>query len=247
MGSLCGACPRTRRRSLSPASFSADRRAWPLLERRGTPASLLGETPETHGRRLVCICVPTSSAVVIGSTQPASDFDESELSVAGLALIRRRSGGGAVLVAPACQVWLDVFVPIDDELSQKDIGKSFYWLGEVFADALKSVLSGAEIRVHRAGVVSSPWSKVLCFSGLGAGEVLVGGRKVVGMSQRRQRNGAWIHSMALLSEQATELAGYVSGPLELRASARAALEKSGLIGAELLAEPLTAALVERLG
>jgi lipoate-protein ligase A len=207
--------------------------------------------PETRGRRLACICVPTSSAVVIGSAQPVADFDGPSLRAAGLGLVRRRSGGGAVLVAPACQVWLDVFIPVGDELFQLDVGRSFHWLGEVFAQALAGVLEGAfsppEIEVHRGGVVSSPWSKVLCFAGLGAGEVLVDGRKVVGMSQRRQRDGAWIHSMALLSGRAVELAELVSGGEERRAGARGALRQSGLVGAEHLAQPLTVALLERLG
>ena len=39
---------------------------------------------------------------------------------------------------------------------------------------------------------TTPWSKVLCYAGLGAGEVTVAGRKVVGMSQRRERLGCLV-------------------------------------------------------
>jgi lipoate-protein ligase A len=43
----------------------------------------------------------------------------------------------------------------------------------------------------------SRWSPLVCFAGLGPGEVLVDGRKVVGLSQRRTRAGARFHCAAL--------------------------------------------------
>ena len=74
---------------------------------------------------------------MIGSAQPASDFDAERLAAAGIELVRRRSGGGAVLVAPGSQVWLDVFVPNGDVLgASPDVGRSFHWLGDVFAAAI---------------------------------------------------------------------------------------------------------------
>ncbi|MDP9389628.1 MAG: hypothetical protein M3Q48_17360, partial [Actinomycetota bacterium] len=49
---------------------------------------------------------------------------------------------------------------------------------------------GAGGVVHRGGLVASAWSAMVCFAGLGPGEVTVGGRKVVGLAQRRTREGA---------------------------------------------------------
>ncbi len=194
--------------------------------------------------------MPVRPSVVIGSAQAASDFDAERLTSAGLDLVRRRSGGGAVLVAPGRQVWLDVFVPNGDVLAQADVGKSFHWLGEVFAEAIASVLGppsrNARIEVNRGAARKTPWSKILCYAGLGPGEVTVAGRKVVGMSQRRDRSGAWIHSMALLGEQGGALADLLSGTADLRADARAALGEVGLSGGEQLVEPLTEELLSRL-
>lgn len=153
MGPLRGACPRPRRRSLNPPASSDDFRAWPVLERRATPAELHASPPDPLGRRLACVCFPLRPSVVIGSAQPASDFDAERLSGAGLDLVRRRSGGGAVLVAPGRQVWLDVFVPNGDVLAQADVGRSFHWLGQSFAEAIASVLKVSLdrgcIEVHR--------------------------------------------------------------------------------------------------
>lgn len=250
MGALRRARARARGRSLSTSDFAGHRRAWPVLERRAAPSVLHGEVPDPGGQRLVCVCVPLAPAVVIGSAQPAADFDAERLDAAGLELVRRRSGGGAVLVAPGRQVWLDVFVPTGDVLSQADVGKSFHWLGDVFAEAVAGVLGhsggSARVEVNRGPTQSNPWSKVLCFSGLGAGEVTVAGRKVVGMSQRRERSGSWIHAMAVVGGRSGDLAELLSGSADRRSEARSVLAETGLGDAEDLIGPLTEELLAHL-
>ncbi|MGO9962319.1 MAG: lipoyl protein ligase domain-containing protein [Acidimicrobiales bacterium] len=221
-----------------------------MLERRGAPGTLHGEVPDPLGRRLACVCFPLAPAVVIGSAQPASDFDGERLAAAGMALVRRRSGGGAVLVVPGSQVWLDVFVPDGDVLAQADVGRSFHWLGDAYAAAIAAVLGApgdrAGVAVNRGPRRATALSRTLCYAGLGAGEVTVAGRKVVGMSQRRERAGAWIHSMALLSDQSDVLPGLLTGSEDHRAAARAALSTAGLSDAEHLVGPLTEEILARL-
>ncbi|HET7489084.1 MAG TPA: hypothetical protein VFJ85_14230 [Acidimicrobiales bacterium] len=120
--------------------------------------------------------------MVLGSTQP--DVPAGALEVA-----RRRSGGGAVLVEPGRVVWADLVVPAGDPLWQADVGRAAWWVGEAWAAALTALgISGAD--VHRGGLVRTTWSPWVCFAGLGPGEVTVTGRKVVGVSQRRTRDGA---------------------------------------------------------
>ena len=233
MGSVRGSCPRARCRPLSSRAIStSDHPGWRVLERQAPTAVLHGERPDPLGSRLACVCLPADRAVVIGSAQPAADFDLERLDAAGLGLVPRRSGGGAVLVAPGRQVWVDVFLPTSDVLAEPDVGKSFLWLGDAFARAIAKVLGtsteDARVAVCRAPVRGMPWSKVLCYAGLGAGEVTVAGRKVVGMSQRRDRSGAWIQAMALLDDDAAELADLLAGSAEHRAEARAVLEHAGL-------------------
>jgi lipoate-protein ligase A len=115
-------------------------------------------------------------ALVLGSTQA---------EVPGA--VRRRSGGGAVWVAPGDQVWVDVLVPAGDSLWDDDVGRSFWWLGDVWALALAE-LGVPDAAVHRGPLVTTTWSREVCFAGLGPGEVTVGGRKAVGMAQRRTRD-----------------------------------------------------------
>ncbi|MDP9070867.1 MAG: hypothetical protein M3N68_06210 [Actinomycetota bacterium] len=138
--------------------------------------------------RVVRLCDVTAPAVVLGSTQADADVDAAAVRRAGLEVVRRRSGGGAVLVEPGWVAWVDVVLPAGDPLWEPDVGRAFWWLGEVWVDALAAVGVGGA-RVHRGGLVASPWSKLVCFAGLGPGEVTVDGCKVVGMAQRRTRQG----------------------------------------------------------
>jgi lipoate---protein ligase len=112
----------------------------------------------------------------------------------------RRSSGGApevVYVAPDHLVWIDVVIGRDDPAWDDDIVRSFLWLGDVWAEALGS-LGVADVEVHRGALVRTSLSDLVCFAGLGAGEVSVAGAKVVGLSQRRTSVGARFQTACLL-------------------------------------------------
>lgn len=144
---------------------------------RGTPAELHAREVD-FSRASVTICEATSTAVVLGSTQP-------EPPPGDVPVVRRRSGGGAVWVAPGDPLWVDVVVPRDDPRWDDDVGRAFWWLGEAWAAAL-----GPDAEVHRGPLCTTQWSRQVCFAGLGPGEVTLAGRKAVGIAQRRTREGA---------------------------------------------------------
>jgi lipoate-protein ligase A len=131
---------------------------------------------------------PTDSAVALGSAQSDEHLDREVASRLGLDVVRRRSGGGAVLVEPGDLLWVDVVVPAGDRLWEDDIGAAFLWLGEVWGSLVRSM--GHRATVHTGRHERSQLSDVICFGGLGPGEVTVGGAKVLGMSQRRTRGAA---------------------------------------------------------
>ncbi|MGH9068992.1 MAG: lipoyl protein ligase domain-containing protein, partial [Acidimicrobiales bacterium] len=147
--------------------------------------------------RRVWLCRPTGTALVLGSTQPEGDADLGRAGAAGVAVVRRRSGGGAVLVT-AEMVWVDIALPAGDPLAETDVGRAFWWVGQVWASAIESLGLGPAV-VHRRALARTPWSTRLCFAGLGPGEVTVEGRKVVGLSQRRTRAGSVFHGAAYLT------------------------------------------------
>lgn len=119
-------------------------------------------------------------------------------------VVVRRSGGGAVYLAPGDQVWIDVFLPDGDPRWDDDVGRAFEWLGAVWSEtvgAVASSVAGSAIEVHRGTLRTSPFSAAVCFAGVGPGEVTIGGRKVTGISQRRTRRYCRFQCTASLAWQ----------------------------------------------
>ena len=182
-------------------------------------------------------------ALVLGSTQPDGVVDRERAAAAGVEVVRRRSGGGAVLLRPGEVVWVDVLVPTGDVLWQADVGLAFGWLGRAWAEALGSL--GVPASVHEGALVAGRWSSLVCFGGLGPGEVTVGGRKVVGISQRRTRAGALFQCAALVDWDPSPLLDLLVLSDDDRAEAAADLS-SVAAGTGVDAMELAAALIDAL-
>ena len=166
---------------------------WRIEHRRGTAQELhdAAVSDPVDGRAVVVQHV-VGPALVLGSTQVASDVDLAALERGGVALARRRSGGGAVLLHPDDHVWVDLVVPAGDPLWDDDVERATWWVGDAWVDAI----GRAAATVHRRGVSDPRAGRVACFAALGPGEVVVDGRKVLGISQRRTRAGARFQCVA---------------------------------------------------
>jgi lipoate-protein ligase A len=160
----------------------------------GTVAELHQRDPAPADGRIVEIMRPTAPALVLGSAQRDDVVDGAAVAGRGLAVARRRSGGGAVLVEPDGCCWLDLVVPRGDVLWDDDVVRSFGWVGATWAAALRSL--GFDAAVVPAPRPADGASRLVCFAGVGAGEVLVGGRKAIGLSQRRTRGHARYQCLA---------------------------------------------------
>lgn len=183
---------------------------WAVRQLTGTVGQLHEQSagllsPAGPAGRLACVMSPVDQAVVLGSTQADGTVDRDACNAAGVAVVQRRSGGGAVLVQASLLVWVDLFVPAGDPLWAPDVGRAAWWVGEAWAQALAaSGLEGAE--VWKGPMLRRPWSSLVCFGGLGPGEVVdPEGAKVVGVSQRRARPGALFQSACLLRWQPDDL------------------------------------------
>jgi lipoate-protein ligase A len=160
--------------------------AWPVRRVAGG-ASVFGLEPVFPSISFVTVDEPL---LVLGSTQSPSVVVSG---APGVAVTRRTSGGGAVLLEPGRVVWVDVAVPAGHPLWDRDVGRAFHWLGAVWSRAI-----GARAQWHEGPSVRSAFSDLVCFAGLGSGEVAIDGRKVVGISQRRTRAGALFQCAALI-------------------------------------------------
>ena len=162
---------------------------WTWETRRGAAAALHEPTPPTAVGRTVHEMLVDAPAIVLGSSQAETDIDPGRAAARGVSVVRRRSGGGAVLLVPGDHVWLDVWLPAADPLWNDDVGRAADWLAAVWVSASGS-RGFADSRAHRGPLVVGDWSSQVCFAGLGPGEVTSAGRKLVGVSQRRTRDWA---------------------------------------------------------
>ncbi|HEV8623637.1 MAG TPA: hypothetical protein VG034_04210 [Acidimicrobiia bacterium] len=148
------------------------------------------------GERSVVVFDVARPTLVLGSSQADDVVDWERVRERGVEVVHRRSGGSAVLVEPGAAVWVDVTIPAGDRWWDHDVGRAFHWLGAAWAEVL--IAGGVLARWHDGAMQRTPWSPWVCFAGLGPGEVTVGGRKVVGLSQRRTREGALFQCCAAL-------------------------------------------------
>lgn len=170
--------------------MSGESHSWAVHHAQGTPAELHDLDLLGAPGRAVWVLEATSAAVVLGSTQrPATGEIPTGVAV-------RRSGGGAVWVAPGGTVWIDVVIPRGDPLWVDDVSLSARWLGQAWQVALAGL--GVAARVHPGPTDRDPVARAACFAGFAAGEVLAAGSptKLVGISQRRTRGGARLQTVA---------------------------------------------------
>jgi|DEB0MinimDraft_10_1074344.scaffolds.fasta_scaffold00077_29 lipoate-protein ligase A len=168
-----------------------------VVQRRRADAESLHEfVPPIVAEATVVVAEVTDRALVLGSRQAASLVDPQRVEQAGLRVVRRRSGGGIVLLRPDAQVWVDFWIPAGDRWWSDDVVAAALLVGDLWAEVLTS-LGVPCLNVHRSGLQETPWSDLVCFAGLGPGEVSDdGGVKWVGVSQRRTRE--WIRLQTMV-------------------------------------------------
>jgi len=134
----------------------------------------------------------STSTVVLGSTQHVADLDGRAIARDGVSVRRRRGGGGAVLLRPD-DCWVELWLPATSATERGDVRSTAYRVGEWWEVALAGL--GVSAVQHRGGVRDADQGAIACFAGLGPGELTVTGRKLVGLSQWRAREGSLVSSV----------------------------------------------------
>ncbi len=137
---------------------------------------------------IVDVARPT---LVLGSQQPIDLL--TPVGHSTVALRRRRGGGGLVLLHPR-DLWVDWWIPPDDPRWSYDVRESSIRAGAWWRDALAQSNVGSP-EVYLGPVAAVNGYDVACFAGRGPGEVFLDQRKVVGISQWRVREGVLISSV----------------------------------------------------
>lgn len=169
-------------------SFELPVGAWIREEWHGGAELLHARPMPRDGRRRVSCLLPTAPALILGSASP-DPFGGGRPG-----LVRRRSGGGSVWLDPALSAWVDAFVPTGDAFWRSDVGQAFHWLGHTLAAAFSDL--GVPAAMHSGPYEPGPSDGLVCFASLGPGEIVAAGRKLVGISQRRTREGCRFQCVA---------------------------------------------------
>jgi len=134
------------------------------------------------------------TTLVIGSAQPEATVDRASCEEDGVGVIRRGSGGGAVLCDPGL-LEVDLALPAGHALLDADVTESYRFLGQAWVEALAAIgLEGRLVTVAEARSLPGERraaARVACYAGLSPYEVVdPDGRKLVGLCQRRRRGAS---------------------------------------------------------
>lgn len=202
---------------------------WRVQQSHGDAGTFHSKDP--LARRSATFHTVAQPTLVLGSAQPEADVDTRVAGAFGVEIVRRRSGGGAVLLLPGEFVWLDLVIPVGDPLWLADVAQAMVWVGELWQRALAEL--GLAGEVHREGLVNTEWSRQVCFAGVGTGEVMAGSSKLVGISQRRTRNYARFQSMCHLQWRPELVAALAMVPRPTAAMLATAAQPARVTGDDL--------------
>ncbi len=186
---------------------------WVIWNSTGDANSFHHYQPEQVGHEIWTRSL-SRPALVLGSTQSEAVLNSSlrnaDLGEQELEICKRRSGGGLVYLDVDHDVWIDVLIPVTSPLWHHDLAKAFHWLGDIWAAVLAEFITDAVISSHRGPSQGS--GQLLCFAGLGHGEVSVDGYKVVGLSQRRTRSWTRLQCAVIQRWPAEQLTRMLTDP-----------------------------------
>lgn len=174
----------------------------------------------------------SGTAVVQGCSQSFPDP-----GLAGVPLVKRAAGGGAVLVGP----WMlsfSIALPSNHPLVAGGLVESYRWLGELIVNELDRIGICAHA-VHPAELHERNRKNELrwaCFGGLSPWEVTVGDRKIAGLAQRRTRNGVLFAAGILVEPSPWEILCDVLGQ---DTAATAYLSANTVSCAEVIGRPVS--------
>lgn len=140
-------------------------------------------------------------AVVLGCLQKLPEPQRRPLP-----MVKRAAGGGAVLVGP-WMLSLSVALPMWHPLATGGLIESYRWLGELIARVLQDFGVAAQALAPSALPPKDDGLRWACFGSLSPWEVVVAGRKIAGLAQRRSGNGLLLVAGILVGDPDWPLLG----------------------------------------
>jgi len=144
------------------------------------------------------------AAVTIGYNQDFTDFDESAIGAAGYDLVRRPTGGRAILHAD--ELTYAVIGTSPDPIFGASLHDTYLKINQALLSFLAELgiaadISSGESREEARGLV--------CFRSAGRHEISVAGRKIIGSAQRRTAGVFLQHGSILTGPGHLELQSFL--------------------------------------
>jgi len=125
----------------------------------------------------------------LGYGQRARDADLDRLAERGWQIVRRPTGGRAILHTD--ELTYSLALPMDDPLAQANLVDSYRQISAALLIALNSL--GAQAQANRAEGNMTQVTNPICFETPSHYEITVEGRKLVGSAQVRRKQGILQH------------------------------------------------------
>jgi len=154
----------------------------------------------------------------LGYAQPISDVDLGRLNARGWELVRRPTGGRAVLHTD--ELTYSVIAPLHDPRVSGTLLESYQRLAGALVEALRLLVLPVEVH-GKVSATADQNPNPVCFEVPSAFEITAEGKKLVGSAQARRKEGVLQHGSLPLSGDLTRILQVLAYPDE-RSRARAA-------------------------
>ncbi len=148
------------------------------------------------------------AALSLGYAQPSSDVNRDSLQRAGWDLVRRPTGGRAILHTD--ELTYSITAPAEDSIMGGSLLESYHRVSTALLAALAVLQIDASADSMYAPAVTSNRSGPVCFEVPSNYEITVNGKKLIGSAQARKNNGVLQHGSLPLYGDLTRITSVLS-------------------------------------
>jgi len=131
----------------------------------------------------------TPACLSLGHAQPFADVDMNRLKQHGWEIVRRVTGGRAILHAD--ELTYSVIAPLNEPRVDGSVLESYNRLAQALLLAVKSLEIPVEIKEGKSN--NNPSPNPICFEVPSTYEITVNGKKLIGSAQARKKKGVLQH------------------------------------------------------